>query len=335
MKAHMKVAIIKLGALGDVVRTSYIVNAYFKKFNAEISWITRKNAFDLLVFNPAVASVIDFEDIPHGLSFDKVFSLDDELESIGLLKKLNFNSLEGAYTDDFMNIKYTSKTSKWFDMGLISKFVKSDADKLKKENLSSHGEIFSQIFDVDKPMPFFYGCEQKEKKWNLVKDKKLLIGLNLFSGDRWPSKELIFDEAVIFINKISQYLKILNANYQIVIFYENLNSQRAKIYLEQCPYLKLYNTSESLLDFAAAIKSCEYVISTDSLGLHLAISQNIPNMSFYTSTSSSEIDTFGSGLKISLKTPEYCSYKKDTNNSSLTGILLYKEWVKHFTTLKK
>jgi heptosyltransferase II len=334
MKPQMKVAIIKLGALGDVVRTSYIVNAYFKKFNAEIFWITRKNAFDLLAFNPAVSSIIDFEDIPDNLSFDKVFSLDDELESIGLLKKLNFNSLEGAYADEFFNIKYTPKTSKWFDMGLISKFGKFDADKLKKENLSSHGEIFSKIFDVEKPMPFFYGCEQKEKKWHIVKNKKILIGLNLFSGDRWPSKELVFDEAVIFINKISQYLKSLNANYQIVIFCDNLNSQRAKFYLEQCPYLKLNNTSESLLDFAAAIKSCDYVISTDSLGLHLAISQNIPNMSFYTSTSSTEIDTFGRGIKINLNTSEYCSYKKNTNNSSLTGKLLYEEWVKHFTTLK-
>ena len=42
-------------------------------------------------FNPAVSNIIDFEDIPDNLSFDKVFSLDDELESIGLLKKLNFN----------------------------------------------------------------------------------------------------------------------------------------------------------------------------------------------------------------------------------------------------
>jgi heptosyltransferase-2 len=325
-----KVAIIKLGALGDVIRTSYIVNAYFKMFNAEITWITRKNAFDLLKLNPAVANIIDFEEIKDNLSFDKIFSLDDELESLNLLKKINFKSLEGSYIDEFMNITYTSKSSKWFDMGLISLFGKLRADKLKKENLTSHGEIFSQIFDIDKPLPFFFGSDEKEQHWNIVKGNKLLIGLNLFSGDRWPSKELVFQEAVNFIKKINQYLISLNINYQIIIFCDNSNSQKANAYKEKCPFLKLYDTSHSLLDYAAAIKSCDYLISTDSLGLHLAISQSIPNMSFYTATSSAEIDTFGTGLKVSLKTSEYCSYKRNTDNSSLTGDLLYGEWVKHF-----
>ena len=75
----------------------------------------------------------------------------------------------------------------------------------------------------------------------------------------------------------------------------------------------------SLLEFAAIIKNCDYVISSDSLALHLAISQGVRSASFYAPTSAAEIGTFGTGVKIISQADDYCSYKRNADNSSITA----------------
>ena len=66
----MKIAIIKLGALGDVVRTLPIAEALKKKYKeAEITWITKENALQLFESNPFINKI---EKIPFktDLKFD-------------------------------------------------------------------------------------------------------------------------------------------------------------------------------------------------------------------------------------------------------------------------
>jgi len=77
-----------------------------------------------------------------------------------------------------------------------------------------------------------------------------------------------------------------------------------------------------------------YVISSDSLALHLAISQGIPNLSFYAPTSANEIDTFGTGIKVKSLSKDYCSYRPDADNSSITAIRIYKAFCLHMKSLK-
>jgi heptosyltransferase-2 len=51
-KTEKKILIIKLDALGDVLRTTSILPALIKKYpNSGITWITRKNALPLLEKN--------------------------------------------------------------------------------------------------------------------------------------------------------------------------------------------------------------------------------------------------------------------------------------------
>ena len=50
-------------------------------------------------------------------------------------------------------------------MGLISKFGKEKADKLKKENVSEHNEIFAKMLDI-KVNNIFYGNIKYEENFN-------------------------------------------------------------------------------------------------------------------------------------------------------------------------
>jgi heptosyltransferase-2 len=82
------------------------------------------------------------------------------------------------------------------------------------------------------------------------------------------------------------------------------------------------DTSASTLELAAAIRAVDYLVTTDSLALHLAIAQGVPNLSFYAPTSAAEIETFGTGVKLLSTAPDYCSYRGDADNASITAARL-------------
>ena len=48
----MKILIIKLGAIGDVLRTTSFLKGLKDKYNAEIDWVTKKESFALNVNFP-------------------------------------------------------------------------------------------------------------------------------------------------------------------------------------------------------------------------------------------------------------------------------------------
>ena len=93
-------------------------------------------------------------------------------------------------------------------ISFISRFGKSEADNLKKNNSKSFNDIFSKILNIQisdiKPEFFNYKNYTSQSLNNNKLDK--VIGLNLFAGKRWPSKEISIDNIINLIACISKYL---------------------------------------------------------------------------------------------------------------------------------
>ena len=325
--------VIKLGALGDVVRTSYLVSTYARANGFErIIWITKPNAFDLLKGVPNVTAV-GSENVSN-MTASVVLSLDDEFDAVSLLNKISYNKLIGAYLDEFGIIRYTTNSAAWFDMGLVSQYGKTKADELKRSNVRSHAEIFSQILEISEITPFFVGNEDLEILWKSRKSQfDFVVGFNIFAGSRWPSKELPGNELSKLIIEVEAYLGKFFINPCVIVFADESNESRALEVSKNHPNIIIWKTGKHILEFAAAVKACNYVISTDSLGLHLAIAQKVPNLSYYAPTSAIEIDTFGSGVKVLSTTPDYCSYSPVADNSTLTSERIFEEWIGHIQKL--
>src|SRR3989344_933923 len=138
----MKDLIVKLGALGDVVRTTVLLS----ELTSEIHWLSRKNAHDLLGSEKISKKYFleENEDIERlkNYEFDLIISLEEEREILDILKKIKKKKLIGAYLNDKNEIDYTPESSYWFDMSLISKLGKEKADELKYINKKSVPEIF-------------------------------------------------------------------------------------------------------------------------------------------------------------------------------------------------
>ena len=72
-----KILIIKLDAVGDVLRTTSILNALKAKFpDSHITWLTKQNAKDIFINNTLVDNVLLFESYDlHSRLSTEVFDL--------------------------------------------------------------------------------------------------------------------------------------------------------------------------------------------------------------------------------------------------------------------
>ncbi len=319
---------MKLGALGDVVRTSYILPGLHQRFGpgTTVTWVTASGALPILRFNPYVSELISIEQCksPAGVRalgahrFEWVLSLDDEVESCGIATQVAAKRISGAFVKSD-EIHYTEDTRPWFDMGLISRFGKTRADELKVKNQLSHDAIFAGMLGIAIERPGFFNNPRGEALGRAMLQHlpRKVVGLNLSAGRRWPSKSLRIDEAIVLIGQLKEMgaTCLLLGGKDDTTYLESIASKTATPSIDGL----------SLDEFAGVIRGLDLLITSDTLALHLAIAQGVPNVSYYAPTSAVEINTFGTGSRIASLSPDYCSYRPDADNSTITAERLLPE----------
>ena len=332
-----KILIIKYGALGDVVRTGYFLEPlYLKHSKPEIYWLTHPNSIPLLQFNPYVFCLTSTPEDFFDIAFDWVISLDDEYEILLHAMKMNCKKFTGAFLEEHLQT-YTNDSKLWFDMGKISQFGPEKADQLKKENKLTHTAIFSRILGIQISRPLFFGSSVIN---TLIGDQMssefFRIGINSGSGGRWESKRLPIPETIDLIIRLLKY-SIMGKNVFIELLGgvdEQERNFKIKDTFKSNNLVRVFESSDSILHFSALVSNCNYIITSDSLAMHLAIAQSVPNLTFFAPTSAVEIDTFGTGVKVVSTSPEYCNYKSDSDNSSITADRIFGTFIHHLSLLK-
>ncbi len=219
----MDILVIKLGAIGDVIRTTAILPGLKEKYkNCKIDWVTKKESFDILKNNNFVNNIFlienDIEKINYN-GYDLIINLDDDNEACTLAAKINHKEVIGAYLDNGKKT-YTQNSSLWFDMGLISKFGKQKADELKAKNRKTYQEIMYDILGLkyNKQEPILklsnkeleFGKNFSEK--NNIEGNDFVIGINTGAGGRWEDKKLSIDKTAELIDKINKEIKANDKN---------------------------------------------------------------------------------------------------------------------------
>ena len=92
-----QILIIKTGALGDVVRTSFFAKYLNEKYDFKIHWLASEASKDIVLNNPFIQKVyVNSKEIPN-INWDIVFSLEDEIEFITLATKIDKKKLVGLF----------------------------------------------------------------------------------------------------------------------------------------------------------------------------------------------------------------------------------------------
>jgi len=333
----MKILIVKHGSLGDVVRMSYFTGSLRRKYGASLRlfWITAPEAVPLIARNPHIDRIVTRVDEILTETFDVVFSLDDEDEALAGVNRLRTAKIVGAYLNGG-HVEYSPQSSAWFDLGLRSRFGKARADELKKSNTRGHAEIFTDIFGVDAAEPCFYGDATLELGYaDWLGDRRPAIGINPFAGGRWPAKELRASELKALISALLGPESLLSMRGCIVLIGAGPSREKnlALAHVFSDSRVRVADTDASPIHLAALIRHLGFVVSSDSLAMHLAIAQGVPTVGFFAPTSAAEIDDFGRVLKVVSTASDYCSYRKDADNSTITHtrllkalMLLHEQW---------
>jgi len=256
-----KILILKVGALGDVLRTTPVLRV----LQGRVTWVTSEKAAPLLAGNPFIDRLYCKEHYPDSLfedRFDLVVNLEDDLSSATLASKIKTNSLIGAYVRDG-RVVYTDSASEWFDMSLISRFGKKKADKLKMNNDRTYQDfLFSMVGSR------FHGEEYLLD----VPLQKLpisgLVGLEVRAGDVWPMKRWNKFEA------LAERLK--DAGYKV----------------------KSFQQRDQLRDYVDDINECEYIVCGDTLAMHLGLALRKKVVAIFACTSPHEICDYRRMIKI-------------------------------------
>ena len=141
----MRILIIKIGALGDVLRTSFIAQALkdkYKNKNPEVFWITSPTAEHLLSNNPYIDEIIFSEEKSKikNIEFDLIINLEEDKDNTSFASSIDSNKKIGFLIKDG-EVFPTKTAEEWFNMSLLGKKPENDILKSHdyvKEWLSSH-----------------------------------------------------------------------------------------------------------------------------------------------------------------------------------------------------
>jgi ADP-heptose:LPS heptosyltransferase len=274
--------IVKLGATGDVVRTTPLL----ERLGGEVMWLTEpKNTVLLKGVSERLRcfSWDERESVPD-IEYDLIVNLEDTLEIGAYLKGLKGKQWFGAYADSNDQLRYTDDSRRWFDLSLISVHGREEADRLKLLNRQTYQElVFDGLgfqFDGEKyllPEPIETG---------LAGD----VAIADAAGPVWPMKKWVY--------------------------YEELKRELESAGLT----VNVLPARSSLLEHLDDVRNHRCLVGGDSLPMHFALGTRTRCVSLFTCTSPWEIYEYGLQKKIVSPLLEKFFYQRGYDARATTAI---------------
>lgn len=313
-----KVVIVKLGALGDVARTTPLLHSLKKRDpQTHITWVTKRNAKELLETSKNIDRLV-FVDQPDSggvlrlmaEEFDELFCFDKEDAAIGLASVIKAKKKLGFHMNHFGQMAPLNVGAEYsFDLGL--------SDELKfHKNSFTYQEMLYDTAEMPRPSPMDnYDFSITDRDRSVVPSvlaqfsdlSRPLIGLNTGSGavfktKQWPEE--------YFKNLASLLISQMGAN---VLFLggqdENERNQRLGAAFQKNAVFP--GGSFSIRQFSGFLEACDLVVTGDTLAMHLALALGTPIVVLFGSTCDQEIELYGKGEKLVSRPPCAPCYKND------------------------
>jgi heptosyltransferase-2 len=294
-----RVLIIKLDAMGDVLRTTTLLPALAQAHpHAAMTWITRPESKPLLENNPYLAEIVAYG--PDALtclearSFDRVINLDAGKVSAGLAA-----AARGARKDGFVlhtngHVMPTNESARaWLEMSLF--------DDLKKQNRRTYQGIMAEILGLPSPGRYVLeltAAEQARARAHLqslgINLAAPILGLNTGAGERWALKQWR-------LNGYHELLTRLHEERGVQVLLLGGKAERERhLQLSKQARVPIFDAGNDndVRHFAALVAQCTVVVSGDTLAMHIALAARRRVVVLFGPTSFSEIELYGLGEKV-------------------------------------
>lgn len=305
-----RILIIKLGAAGDVVRSTPILHQLRKSYpGSEITWVTD---FPELIPAAYVDRILKYSwESSSFLSeekFDLLLSLEKEKAPCALTNKIDAKVKKGFfYSSSGKILPIDDEAKRKWETGIDDGKMLQDTRHYVEELFEICGHQWSGESYI---LPEF-------KKKRLLNKNCTVVGINPGAGRRWKTR-------VLNIKKIKELIDLLLSTGNEVILLGGPEEDPMNKEL-----LKKYNVHyygvNPIREFMNIVDNCDIIITTVSMTLHLAIGLNKKTILLNNVFNKNEFYLYGNGFIIEPKLDCLACYKTlfDENCPVADCTLLY------------
>jgi heptosyltransferase-1 len=278
----MKIAIVKLSALGDIIH-GMIILQFIKKYNQKIKidWIVEESYKELLQFNPDINKVIvvNLRKAKKNKSF---FMLLNELNKARQLGRYDLViDLQGLIKSALISRLIKSPITIGFDRSSIresaasffyNKSYKYDyKNNVIERNLAIVNFALGMSYisqDIQNKMPFLYSSSNySTNKLSTNKNNILLIPGASFKSKRYP------------VDKFVELTKLIDANFLVISGDSEEKNLASQIEAKTLNVIVLKRLS--LNSLISLISKVDLVIGSDTGPTHMAWAIGIPSITLF------------------------------------------------------
>lgn len=277
MRKH--ILIIKLGALGDVIRTTPLLRKLKEaEPRARVWWLTNTpeivpNTVDLILpFTPQ--SIVTLM----GTDFDIIYSLDKDREAASLCAQLRAPVKKG----------FTWKDGRCAPLDAVAahKYLTGVFDDLSKANTKSYQQEIFEICGYPFSGEEYIMPTPPDRDWKLPKTKKI-VGLNTGCGGRWTSRLWAEKNWVALARRLKKA-----GHYPLLLGGEQEHAKNLRI--AKASGVK-YLGHFSLTEFMGEVSQCDLVVTAVTMGMHIAIGMRKNMILFNNIFNKYEFELYGRG----------------------------------------
>lgn len=291
-----KILIIKLGAMGDVIRTTPLITRYKKLYpHAKFTWIT---LFPDILPKGEIHEVyklgVEANLYVTNTEWDIAINLDKEKEASALLKMVSAKEKYGFILKDGATQPVNDLAQHKFDTGLF--------DDVSKANTKNYCTEIFEICGLEYAGEPYLLDNHADKGfvWDLDRSKPI-VGLNTGCGDRWTTRLWSIENWVELAKMIekSGFTPLLLGGSQE--HDRNLAIQKGSgaCYLGNYP----------LQQFINLIDQCDLVVTQVTMGMHLTLGLGKKIVLMNNIFNAHEFDLFGKGAIVQPPKACKCFYR--------------------------
>lgn len=326
-----RILVIKLGAPGDVLRTTALLPGIRKHWpGCEITWLTRRDSAPLLE-NIGLDRILVLEEEGAlqilGEKFDVCINLDNEPLAASLATQERALRHLGFLLDDQGKIIGDSPEAlQWLSMACF--------DRLKRENQETYQGHMRRIIGLPQtPIDPIQIClSEKElaaaegRLKELGLNKTHPIAFNTGAGSRWPTKRWPTERFL----KLAFHLAPISEAGRILLLGGPLEEEENRILALERPDLFVASGTLPMRHFMALVARCSLLVSGDTLAMHIALGCGVPTVALFGPTSSAEIEGTSPLLKIDTPEPCSCFYSRTCDENpccmeTITAEMVYRQ----------
>ena len=292
-----RILVVKLGAMGDVLRTtSCLVPLKARYPRCHVTWVTREAAVPLLHGNPSVDRILHVEsnylELLLSERFDVTIAPDAEPLSAAIAALARSDATHGFVADGRGGVRATNAAAEhWWQLGLD--------DGLKRENRRTYGEWLYDICGFPTPVArptLMVPQEATRRTRRMLRQRAPHIDrwvcFNSGGSSRWREKRWKH-------GYYAQLARMITANDRrtgILLAGGPDERELNRELLLAHPEFTDGGTANALPDFAALLSLCEWVLTGDTLGYHVACAVGTPACCLVGPTSPWELDRFAENV---------------------------------------